>query len=142
MNRRLLFLTKDASEHHGAHKLCPWTSQESNHAATIPDQVVQPVPLPLLVLLPRAQRAKAGAVFHDEIEVQPEEDGHPRLRELVVSPGDESPRQRPDEVQQLVSLVVVAFAERQGPQFEICGGRGEGLEVFDEGSVWDWGLAA
>ena len=66
--------------------------------------------------LPLPQRAEAALVFHDLVEVQPQEDGHPRLGELVVPAADEAPREGADEVEELVGLARAAVAEGEGSE--------------------------
>ena len=112
----------------------PGTPQEPNNTAAVSDQVVKPVPLLLLVRLPRPQFGKHVFVLHDHVKVQPQEDRHPRLRELVVPPLNEALRQRADKLEELVGFFV-AVTRRQRPQFEICRRGGEEFQVLDRVGV-------
>lgn len=105
----------------------PWTPEEGHHATAVPDELVEAVLLGFLVRLPPPQLGEEDLVLHDEVEVQPEEHRHPRLRELVVPPGHEPRRQGPDEVEELVRLALAGVAYRHGPELEVGAGRRQGL---------------
>jgi len=86
------------------------------------------------MLPPLAQCLQKLLILHDQVEVQPQEDCHPRLGQLVVAAGDESAGKCTDEVQEFVGgFVAVADGERAQFQVGRCGR--EGFEMLDEVGV-------
>jgi hypothetical protein len=60
------------------------------------------------VCIPGPLFGKNVFVLHDDIKVKPQEDSHPGLSKLVVSPLDKTLCQCADKVHKLVGLPVVA----------------------------------
>ena len=98
--------------------LRPRTPEKAYNTTAVPNQVIQAVTLLLLMCLPLLQRSQQSCALHDNIEMKAKKHSHPGLCQLIILAGHETRRERMDEMQELVVLVITG-SNRQRPQLKI-----------------------
>lgn len=126
----------------------PRTPQEAHHATAVAHQFIQPGTLAVLHVLPLGQGGGKALIVvnvaavvvlairrscgrcHRCGPVQPQEDGHPGLDQLVVAAGTQTAGEGACKEAEL------ALLGRERPQLEVGLGRRQLLEVVDKGRDW------